>query len=148
LNRATLPGRSQRKAEDLRFAAADGDVSRVERLLKEGAAPNGVDELGLTALHYAARGEHLAVVTLLIAYGADVNAHDHANIGNTPICTIAATCSLQMARLLIDAGANPTIRGWMQRNALDQSRGRKRGEGPQVHDLLVKAAQRWTPGAK
>lgn len=143
-----MPSRSQRKAEDLRFAAADGDASTVERLLKEGVAPSGFDELGLTALHYASRDEHLAVVTLLIAHGADVNAHDTATISNTPICEIAATCSLRMAKLLIDAGANPTIRGWMQRNALDQSRGRKRGEGPEVYDLLAKAAQRWSPGAR
>jgi ankyrin repeat protein len=87
-------------------------------------------------------------VALLLARGADVNAHDKTTIGNTPLCEIAATCSLQMATVLLNAGANPTIRGWMQRNALDQSRKRKRGEGPQVHALLVKAAQRWAPGVK
>ena len=43
-----------------------------------------------------------------------------------------------MARLLIDAGADPTIRGWMQLNAPDRARNRTRGEGPRVYEHLVK----------
>jgi ankyrin repeat protein len=102
-----MSNQSQQQAETLGFAAADGDLAKVERLLNEGIDPNQFDEIGLTPLHYAARAEHFAVVALLVARGADVNAHDPATIGNTPLCEIAARCSLPMAKLLINAGANP-----------------------------------------
>jgi hypothetical protein len=42
-----------------------------------------------------------------------------------------------MAKLLVDAGADATIRGWMQLGALDKARDRKRGDGPAVYQLLV-----------
>jgi ankyrin repeat protein len=143
-----VSSQSKQRGDALRLAAAEGDIAKVERLLNEGVSPNEFDEVGLTALHYAAQGEHHATVALLLARGADVNAHDQSTIGNTPICQIAATCSLQMATLLVNAGANPRIRGWMQLDALDRSRKRKRGEGPQVHALLAKAAQPSGPGGK
>ena len=41
-----------------------------------------------------------------------------------------------MAKLLVDAGADPTVPGWMQLTALHQSENRKRGDGPRVHELL------------
>jgi hypothetical protein len=44
-----------------------------------------------------------------------------------------------MARLLLDAGADPRIRGWMQLDALDRARNRQRGDGPKVYQLLLKA---------
>ena len=46
-----------------------------------------------------------------------------------------------MAELLVNAGANPTIPGWMQLTALDRARDRKKDEGKRVYELLVKAAK-------
>src|SRR6266849_1769765 len=42
------------RREQLHFAAADGDVEKVTRLLNDGHQPNVFDELGKTPLHYAA----------------------------------------------------------------------------------------------
>jgi hypothetical protein len=36
---------------------------------------------------------------------------------------------------------NPTIPGWMQLTALDRARKRKRGDGPGVYELLMRAAE-------
>ncbi len=55
---------------------------------------------------------------------------------------VAQTCTLDLARILLDAGADPTIPGWMQLTALDKSVNRKRFEGPDVHRLLLEAAKR------
>ena len=129
-------------AANLRQAAAAGYIAEVKRLLQLGADPNAFDETGFAALHHAADGEHLEVVTLLLEHGARIDAQDEARIGNTPLAEVAGKCSLRMAMLLVEAGADPTLRGWMQLSALDRSRPRKRGEGPQVHNLLVHAAQR------
>jgi ankyrin repeat protein len=126
--------------DQLHFAAQDGDAQRVAKLLSEGFKPNLFDTLGKTPLHYAVEKEHFEVVALLIENGADVNAHHLPSIGNTPLAEVAQTCSLKMAQVLVNAGADPTIRGWMQLNAIDRARQRKRGDGPRVYDLLLTAS--------
>lgn len=130
------------EAEQLHFAAADGDAGRVAELIGAGYDPNAFDGLGKTPLHYAVANEHYGVITYLLTHGADVNAHDEQHISNTPLADVAQTCSLRMAQLLIDAGADPRITGWMQLNALDRASERKRGEGPQVYELLRNFAER------
>jgi ankyrin repeat protein len=126
--------------EQLHFAAQDGDVEKVKRLLRDGYQPNAFDELGKTPLHYAAERGHLDVLRTLIASGADVNAHDERVIGNTPLREVADNCSYEVAKILIDAGADPTIPGWMQITALHKARERKRPEGLRVRQLLEDAA--------
>lgn len=53
---------------------------------------------------------------------------------------VTATCSFDVAKVLVDAGVNPTLPGWMQLTALNQSQLRKRAEGCRVHQLLEQAA--------
>lgn len=129
--------------EQLHFAAQEGDVARVAQLLKDGYQPNVFDDLGKTPLHYAAERSHLDVMRLLLASGADVDAHDEAAIGNTPLREVAGNCSFEVAKILIDAGADPTIPGWMQLTALHQAQARKKAEGVQVCKLLEEAAKRF-----
>jgi hypothetical protein len=40
---------------------------------------------------------------LLLEAGADVNAHDEPRIGNTVLREVAGTCSLAVAKVLVDA---------------------------------------------
>jgi ankyrin repeat protein len=134
----------QLEREELHFAAQAGKLSEVEVLLKKGRAVNVFDDLQKTPLHYAAEGEHIEVVKFLLSHGADVNAHNEKQIGNTALREVAATCSLEMAQILIDAGANPTIPGWAAMSALDLAKKRKNGDGPKVYALLLEAAQRFT----
>jgi ankyrin repeat protein len=126
----------------LHGAAAAGDVDGVKSLLKEGYDPNEFDDLGKTPLHYAAEHAHLSVLAELIASEADVNAHDERLIGNTPLGEVAGNCSYEVAELLIDAGADPTIPGGMQLTALHKARERKRPDGLRVCQLLEQAAKR------
>jgi ankyrin repeat protein len=126
----------------LHTAAERGDAGRARQLLSAGADVNAFDSLHRTPLHYAARGEHLDLVQLLLGSGARVDAHHAPTIGNTPLGDVAATCSLAMARLLVEAGADPTIPGWMQLTALDKAAGRQRGDGPKVYELLLQSVRR------
>jgi len=126
---------------DLHSAAQDGDLASVRDLLNQDCNLNQFDECGNTPLLYASQGGHHDVMKLLITTGADVNAHDEKTISDTALAYIAGNCSLETAAILVEAGADPRIRGWMQLNALHRSGERKRGDGPAVHKLLLKAAE-------
>lgn len=130
---------SQFEDEQLHYLAQSGDLEGVRRLVASGHPVDAFDDLGKTPLHYAVESDHVDVAALLIEAGAEVNAHDESVIGNTPLGEVSATCSLQMAKLLVAAGADPQIRGWMQLSALDRARDRKRGDGPAVYALLAAA---------
>ncbi len=114
--------------QQLHFAAQSGDLNSVAQLLQEGRPVNAFDELGMTPLHYAVQGEHFELIEFLLRAGADVNAHDERMIGNTPLGEVVSTCSLRMAQLLVESGADPTIPGWMQLTPLDRAEQRKRKE--------------------
>jgi len=133
--------------ELLHFAAQHGDLAEIERLVGHGSDVNAFDSLGKTPLHWAAQGEHLNAVAFLIKHGADVNARHEPSIGDTPLGEVAGNCSFEMARMLVDAGADPSIRGWMQLNALDRAKQRKRGDGPRVFTLLKEAVGRKRTGS-
>jgi ankyrin repeat protein len=132
---------AQFQREQLHRAAQDGDLARVDDLLKRKYPVNRFDDLGKTPLHYAVKCEHLHVVTRLIAAGANVNAHDVRMTGNTPLSDNAHSCSYAMARTLIDAGADPTIPGWMQLNALQRAEQRNDADAREIQRLL-KGVQR------
>jgi ankyrin repeat protein len=137
--------------ERLHRAAEAGDLPAVEDLVGRGCPVNTFDQLGRTPLHYAVLREHFAVVDYLLRHGADINAHDERVIGNTPLGEAVSTCSLRMVRLLVDSGADPTLRGWMQLNALDRAKERRHregtgSEGQAVYELLNRVVrERKTP---
>ncbi len=122
--------------ERLHFAAQYGDIEKMRGLLSAGHDVNAFDDLGMTPLHYAAAAENPVAVMLLLQHGANANARCETMIGDTPLAAIASTCTLQMATLLMEAGADPCIRGWMHLNALDRAKRRIGGDGPKVHELL------------
>lgn len=69
------------------------------------------------------------IIQILLDAGADVNAHNESVAGNTPLREVAGSSSLEVAKILIEAGADPTIPGWMQTTALHHAERRKKPEG-------------------
>ena len=69
----------------LSIAAGYGELGMVEFLLDYGVDVNAPNEVrgGMTALHFAARGGHYEIVSLLLKRGADVAARTHT--GATPL---------------------------------------------------------------
>jgi ankyrin repeat protein len=81
----------------------------VQQLLQRGVSARTADEYGVTPLHEAARIGRPAVVTVLLAAGADPNARTRA--GETPMW-------------FVEQGRNPEIL-----DALRQAGGRSEGPG-------------------
>ncbi len=129
--------------EQLHFAADDGDLNRVKELVENGYDVNAFDEsLSFTPLHYAVKAGHVEVVKYLLSVGVDINSHEKEKIGETPLEAVAENCSYETAELLVNAGANPTIPGWVQLTALDRARDRKKEESRRVYKLLVETAKK------
>lgn len=128
--------------EQLHRATRLGNLAEVDRLIKQKYPLNRFDELGKTPLHYAVESGQVAIVHRLIKAGANVNAHDERMIGNTPLSDNILNCSLEMVSCLIAAGADPTIRGWMQLNANDRAKARKDSAGKKILQIIEKRVSR------
>lgn len=86
-------------------AVVADDRSKVRRLLAAGRNPAQRDAAGRAPLHLA---RSLAVVELLLEYGAEVDARDHAGI--TPSMVHAGRSdALAIVERLLAAGADPTL---------------------------------------
>jgi len=120
-----------RKDEPLARAAIDairrGDVEALTRLLREnpglanvriGGEPNAchADEMSRTLLHVATDWpghfpNAAAMVTLLVAAGADVNARFSGPHGETPLHWAASSDDVEALDALLDHGANTEAPG-------------------------------------
>jgi ankyrin repeat protein len=102
-----LPAAASPAAPDvpLVHAAARGDLPAVQALLAEHAEVDARAVDGTTALHWATRGDHLAIAAVLLRAGADASATDRYGI--RPLYLAAENGNAEMIRRLLDAGADP-----------------------------------------
>lgn len=89
----------------LMMAALHGNLEIVKLLVAKGAQ---INKTGWTPLHYAASNGHLEVVKHLIENHAFVDAASPNN--TTPLMMAARQTQVQVARLLVEEGADPTQR--------------------------------------
>ncbi len=112
--RASAPDRSQGPTVDrfgrtqLWWAAKDGRLEDVERMLEEGANPNAADLDGEGPLHAAARWGQVAVAEVLLSHGADPGAK--ALYGATPLQVSVLEAQVGAARVLLSHGADVNAR--------------------------------------
>lgn len=91
----------------LHYAALDGHLDTVVRLLDSGNPIDAQDDNGWTALHFAAQDGHLKIVEELLRRGTNpglVNSH-----GNGPlwVALMSARGDFTIVKLLLAAGADP-----------------------------------------
>jgi uncharacterized protein len=93
----------------LMMASQRGDLSQVQRLLREGAQVNQRNSDGQTALHYAVQCKNVLVVQTLIQAGADVNARRAGNVTPLMLSLDMAFGQPDIALALIRAGADVNV---------------------------------------
>jgi len=85
-------------------AAEVGNLTDVERLIREGASVKARDARGRTALLAATRNDRVAIARALIAAGADVNAKD--DIDDSPYLYAGAEGRIEILKMTLAAGAD------------------------------------------
>lgn len=105
----SLPAASTLPA--LANAAEAGQQEAVRALLQQGADPNAGQADGMTALHWAAHDNDVAVAKLLLDAGARAGISNRYGI--TPLFLACQNGNAAMATLLLQSGADPnvTLRG-------------------------------------
>lgn len=106
-----------RTAQDesvLMLAALRGYHAMCERLVALGA---DVNKPGWAPLHYAATGGHTRTVQLLLDAHAYIDASSPN--GTTPLMMSAQYGNIETVRLLLQSGADPTIRNERDLSAVD-----------------------------
>ncbi|HEX5936530.1 MAG TPA: ankyrin repeat domain-containing protein [Actinomycetota bacterium] len=97
-------------------AAALGDVERLRTLLDADPSPAiAYSGDGFTALHFAAFFGSAEATSLLLARGAPVDALGRGWMTGTALHSAVSRARSDVARILVDAGANPNARqsaGW------------------------------------
>jgi len=84
-------------------AAKDGDLNKVQQLLKAGTDINTKDGNGATALTWAAKYGHLEVVRLLLQNGIELDTRSKKNC-YMPLIQAIGNKHTEVAELLIAAG--------------------------------------------
>ncbi len=112
------------------IASSAGNRAMVGMLLKKGADPNKSNE-GYTAINYAAGSGYTEVVKALIEGGANIN-QVHVD-GTTPLINASIGGNAALVKLLIDMGADISIKDPGGKTALDYAKNK------QVKELLEKA---------
>lgn len=105
---ATVDARDPENRTSMMWAAFNGHTAVVALLLKQGAELEAKDVNGRTALLYASSGPFAPTVELLLKSGADVNVQGSLE-GFTALMTAAAEGQVEVVRLLLAHGAEPSL---------------------------------------
>ncbi|OWM73186.1 ankyrin-1-like [Punica granatum] len=93
-----------RLGDALGLAARKGEVKAMHRLLENGAAINGLDQHGWTALHRVSFKGHADAVKVLIEKGIDIDAKDED--GYTALHCAVESGHMDVIEMLIKKGAD------------------------------------------
>jgi ankyrin repeat protein len=128
-----------RTAQDespLMMAALKGHLPIVKQLIARDA---DVNKPGWAPLHYAATGGHLAIMELLLENHAFIDAQSPN--GTTPLMMAAHYGSPAAVKLLLDAGADATMKNQLGLSAVDFAVRANRKDAAELITASLRAAQ-------
>ena len=119
----------------MHLAARSGYLVIVEKLAEAGSNPDARDDAGTSPLHKAADNGYLDVVKFLLSLKVAVNPAGFAMGMYTPLMLAMKRDFVEIAEVLLDAGADPYKKDKRGRNCFDYAE-----EKPIFKELLKKQA--------
>ncbi len=120
----------------LMMASLRGQTAVVQLLIEKGA---DVNKPGWAPLHYAATKGHLEVMNLLLEHHAYIDASSPNE--STPLMMAALYGTPAAVKLLLEAGADPTIKNALGLTALDFALRDKRTESAEILAAFLRGRQ-------
>lgn len=129
---------SRNKADEspLMMASLKGHTEMVKKLIARGA---DVNKPGWAPLHYAATYGHLEIMTLLLDNHAYIDASSPND--STPLMMAALYGTPSAVKLLLEAGADPSIKNRLGMTAIDFAHRDKRVESAEIIAAFVRGRQ-------
>ena len=139
--RTNVEWRSPKDESPLMIAALKGHTEMVRRLIKRDA---DVNKPGWAPLHYAATGGHLKIIEILLEEHAFIDAESPNR--TTPLMMAAKYGTPEAVKLLLEAGADPTVRNELGMTAVDFAMQSNRRDAAEMISAAIRKAQprgRW-----
>lgn len=132
--------RSPKDESPLMMASLKGHTALVKKLIARDAH---VNKPGWAPLHYAATGGHLEIMRILLEEHAFIDAESPNR--TTPLMMAAHYGSTDAVKLLLDEGADATMRNELGLSAVEFA---QRGNRPDAADLIAAAIRKAQPKGK
>ena len=128
--------RTTQDESPLMMAALKGHTVLVRKLIERNA---DVNKTGWTPLHYAATNGHLEIMELLLEHHAYIDAESPN--GTTPLMMAAHYGTPAAVKLLLEAGADPSLKNQLGLSALDFATRANRRDAAELIAGSVRSAQ-------
>ena len=125
--------RSAQDESPLMLAALHGLLAECQGLIERGA---DVNKPGWAPLHYAATNGHLSVMQLLIEENAYLDAESPN--GSTPLMMAAHYGTPSAVKLLLESGADPTLKNNLGLSAIDFAHQANRVESAAIIGAFIR----------
>lgn len=126
-----------RNAQDespLMLAALVGELEICQTLIERDA---DVNKPGWTPLHYAATNSHIPVIQLLLDHHAYIDAASPN--GSTPLMMAAMYGNASAVKLLLESGADPSLKNDLGLTAIDFAQRVKKTDSAEIIAAFVRA---------
>jgi len=134
--KTNLEVRTPQDESPLMMAALKGHLDLAKKLIERGA---DVNKTGWTPLHYASTNGHLPIMELLLEHHAYIDAESPN--GSTPLMMAAHYGTPAAVKLLLEAGADPTLKNQLGLTAIDFAHRANRKDSVELIAASVRSAQ-------
>ncbi|HEY0823714.1 MAG TPA: ankyrin repeat domain-containing protein [Ramlibacter sp.] len=134
--RTNVEWRSPKDESPLMMAAFRGHTELVKKLIARDAH---VNKPGWAPLHYAATGGHLEIMRILLEEHAFIDAESPNR--TTPLMMAAHYGSTAAVKLLLDEGADPTMRNELGLSAVEFAQRGNRRDAAEMIAAAIRARQ-------
>lgn len=131
-----VEARNKADESPLMIAALHGQLGIARELIAKGA---DVNKPGWAPLHYAATGGHLDIMSLLLEHSAYIDAASPN--GTTPLMMAASYGTPAAVKLLLDEGADPTLKNQQGLTAINFAQRAHRQDSADLIAAAIRATQ-------